>query len=105
MVTTAQVILPSQAPRWSRTLTTPLIGIVSTTAIGRLGDRHLLLGRCVAMASVLFDCMFWLFGFLPHEHGRLHGRQVAGLAGRNVGNYAPDPAARADRRGRWWARR
>jgi MATE family multidrug resistance protein len=43
-------------------LTTPLIGIVSTTAIGRLGDATLLGG--VAMASVLFDCIFWLFGFL-----------------------------------------
>jgi MATE family multidrug resistance protein len=43
-------------------LTTPLIGIVSTTAIGRLDDAALLGG--VAMASVLFDCMFWLFAFL-----------------------------------------
>src|SRR4030081_507585 len=43
-------------------LTTPLIGIVSTTAIGRLGEATLLGG--VAMASVLFDCIFWLFGFL-----------------------------------------
>ncbi len=43
-------------------LTTPLIGIVSTTAIGRLGDAMLLGG--VAMASVIFDCMFWLFAFL-----------------------------------------
>jgi MATE family multidrug resistance protein len=43
-------------------LTTPLIGIVSTTAIGRLGDPALLGG--VAMASVIFDCLFWLFGFL-----------------------------------------
>jgi MATE family multidrug resistance protein len=43
-------------------LTTPLIGIVSTTAIGRLGDATLLGG--VAMTSVIFDCLFWLFGFL-----------------------------------------
>ena len=43
-------------------LTTPLIGIVSTMAIGRLGDATLLGG--VAVASVLFDCMFWLFAFL-----------------------------------------
>src|SRR5215831_5158648 len=43
-------------------LTTPLIGIVSTTAVGRLGDAALLGG--VAMASVIFDCMFWLFAFL-----------------------------------------
>ena len=43
-------------------LTTPLIGIVATTAIGRLGDATLLGG--VAMASVIFDCLFWLFAFL-----------------------------------------
>src|SRR5271169_4743847 len=43
-------------------LTTPLIGIVSTIAIGRLGDATLLGG--VAMTSVIFDCLFWLFGFL-----------------------------------------
>jgi len=43
-------------------LTTPLIGIVSTIAIGRLGDAPLLGG--VAMVSVIFDCLFWLFAFL-----------------------------------------
>jgi len=43
-------------------LTTPLIGIVSTIAIGRLGEATLLGG--VAIASILFDCLFWLFGFL-----------------------------------------
>ena len=43
-------------------LTTPLIGVVSTIAIGRLGDPTLLGG--VAIASVVFDCLFWLFGFL-----------------------------------------
>jgi multidrug resistance protein, MATE family len=43
-------------------LTTPLIGIVATTAIGRLGDATQL--GAVAMASVIFDCLFWLFAFL-----------------------------------------
>ncbi len=43
-------------------LTTPLIGIVSTIAIGRLGDATLLGG--VAIASIIFDCLFWLFAFL-----------------------------------------
>jgi len=43
-------------------LTTPLIGIVSTSAIGRLGEPARLGG--VAMASVIFDCLFWLFAFL-----------------------------------------
>lgn len=43
-------------------LTTPLIGIVSTIAIGRLDDATLLGG--VAITSVIFDCLFWLFAFL-----------------------------------------
>ena len=43
-------------------LTTPLIGVVSTIAIGRLGDATLLGG--VAISSVIFDCLFWLFAFL-----------------------------------------
>ena len=60
-VTTAKVFAIA-GPAMIANLTTPLIGIVSTTAIGRLGDATLLGG--VAMASVLFDCMFWLFAFL-----------------------------------------
>src|SRR3954454_11762059 len=60
-VTTAQVFAIA-GPAMVANLTTPLIGIVSTTAIGRLGDATLLGG--VAMASVIFDCLFWLFGFL-----------------------------------------
>src|SRR5437764_13501227 len=60
-VTTAQVFAIA-GPAMIANLTTPLIGIVSTTAIGRLGDATLLGG--VAIASVIFDCLFWLFGFL-----------------------------------------
>jgi MATE family multidrug resistance protein len=60
-VTTRQVFAIA-GPAMIANLTTPLIGIVSTTAIGRLGDATLLGG--VAMASVIFDCMFWLFAFL-----------------------------------------
>ena len=60
-VTTAQVFAIA-GPAMVANLTTPLIGIVSTTAIGRLGDVTLLGG--VAMASLIFDCLFWLFGFL-----------------------------------------
>jgi MATE family multidrug resistance protein len=60
-VSTSQVFAIA-GPAMMANLTTPLIGIVSTTAIGRLGDAALLGG--VAMASVIFDCIFWLFGFL-----------------------------------------
>jgi multidrug resistance protein, MATE family len=60
-VTTAQVFAIA-GPAMVANLTTPLIGIVSTIAIGRLGDATLLGG--VAIASVIFDCLFWLFAFL-----------------------------------------
>jgi len=60
-VTSAEVFAIA-GPAMVANLTTPLIGIVATTAIGRLGEASLLGG--VAMASVIFDCMFWLFGFL-----------------------------------------
>ena len=49
-------------PAMLSNLTTPLLGIVSTAAIGQLGEARLLGG--VALASVAFDCVFWLFGFL-----------------------------------------
>src|SRR6201985_3570724 len=60
-VTTARVFAIA-GPAMIAKLTTTLIGIVSTTAIGRLGDPALLGG--VAMASVIFDCVFWLFAFV-----------------------------------------
>jgi MATE family multidrug resistance protein len=60
-VTNARVFAIA-GPAMLANLTTPLIGIISTAAVGRLGDPHLLGG--VALASVAFDCIFWLFGFL-----------------------------------------
>lgn len=60
-VTTRQMFAIA-GPAMVANLTTPLIGVVSTIAIGRLDDAALLGG--VAMASVIFDCLFWLFAFL-----------------------------------------
>jgi multidrug resistance protein, MATE family len=60
-VTTARVFAIA-GPAMIANLTTPLIGVVATIAIGRLGDATLLGG--VAVASVIFDCLFWLFAFL-----------------------------------------
>jgi multidrug resistance protein, MATE family len=60
-VTTAQVFAIA-GPAMVANLTTPLIGVVATIAIGRLGDATLLGG--VAICSVIFDCLFWLFAFL-----------------------------------------
>src|SRR5215831_451083 len=50
------------APTMVANLTTPLLGIVGTAVIGRLGQAHLL--GAVAMSALVFDCIFWVFGFL-----------------------------------------
>ena len=60
-VTTAQVFAIA-GPAMVANLTTPLIGIVSTIVIGRLGDATLLGG--VAVTSVIFESLVWLFAFL-----------------------------------------
>ncbi|HSI41732.1 MAG TPA: MATE family efflux transporter [Xanthobacteraceae bacterium] len=43
-------------------MTTPLLGLVATGAIGRLGDAVLL--GAVAVGALLFDVVFWVFGAL-----------------------------------------
>jgi MATE family multidrug resistance protein len=63
-VTSARVFAIA-GPAMIANLTTPLIGVVSTIAIGRLGDATLLGG--VAITSVIFDCLFWLFSFLRNS--------------------------------------
>ena len=44
-------------------LSTPLLGIADTAVIGQLGDRGPARRRG-ARAAVLFDFLFWGFGFL-----------------------------------------
>jgi MATE family, multidrug efflux pump len=60
-VTNARV-LAIAIPMTLANITTPLLGVVGSAVIGRLGEAHLLGG--VAMASIVFDCVFWLFAFL-----------------------------------------
>jgi len=43
-------------------LSTPLLGLVDTAVIGRLGEAHLL--GAIAIGAVIFDFLFWGFGFL-----------------------------------------
>jgi multidrug resistance protein, MATE family len=43
-------------------MTTPLLGVADAAVIGRLGQAHLL--GAIAAAAVIFDFLFWSFGFL-----------------------------------------
>ncbi|MBN8920129.1 MAG: MATE family efflux transporter [Rhizobiales bacterium] len=55
-------VLAIAVPMTLANVTTPLLGLIAMAAIGQLGEAHLL--GAVAIASVVFDCLFWLFGFL-----------------------------------------
>jgi MATE family multidrug resistance protein len=55
-------VLAIAIPMTLSSATTPLLGVVATGVIGRL--REGAPARAVAMSSVVFDCLFWLFAFL-----------------------------------------
>src|SRR5215470_2394214 len=61
-IVTHRRVLAIAIPMTLANVTTPLLGVVGTAVIGRLGQAHLL--GAVAMSAVVFDCMFWLFSFL-----------------------------------------
>ncbi len=55
-------ILVIAVPMMISHVTTPLLGFVDATVIGRLGEAHLL--GAVAIGAVLFDFLFWAFSAL-----------------------------------------
>ena len=57
-----RAVLAIAVPMTLAHLSTPLLGIADTAVIGQLGDAALL--GAVALSSVLFDFLFWGFGFL-----------------------------------------
>src|SRR5215470_1158380 len=61
-IVTHRRVLAIAIPMTLANVTTPLLGVVGTAVIGRLGEAHLL--GAVAMSSIVFDCVFWLFAFL-----------------------------------------
>ncbi|MDP2803502.1 MAG: MATE family efflux transporter [Phreatobacter sp.] len=61
-VVTHRRVLAIAVPMIFAHVTTPLLGIVSATAIGRLGDATAL--AAVALGAVIIDVIFWAFAFL-----------------------------------------
>lgn len=62
LAVTHRRVLAIALPMTLANMTTPLLGVVGTAVIGQLGEAHLL--GAVAIAGVVFDSIFWLFGFL-----------------------------------------
>lgn len=57
---TSRRFLTIALPATLAQMTTPILGLVATGAIGRLGDAVLL--GAVAVGALLFDFVFWVFG-------------------------------------------
>ncbi|MCB1492480.1 MAG: MATE family efflux transporter [Rhodobiaceae bacterium] len=55
-------VLAIAAPMTLAYLSTPLLGVVDTTVIGRLGEAHLLGG--IGVGAIIFDFVFGSFNFL-----------------------------------------
>lgn len=58
----ARGVLALAVPITLANVATPLLGLVDTTAIGRLGEAHLL--AAAATATTIVNFVFWLMGFL-----------------------------------------
>ncbi len=63
-------------------VTTPLLGLVDATVIGRLGEAHLL--GAVALGAVIFDFLFWSFGALRMGTAGLTAQAVGAGDGAEV---------------------
>ncbi|MGD8397156.1 MAG: MATE family efflux transporter, partial [Candidatus Eiseniibacteriota bacterium] len=55
-------ILALAVPSFLSTISVPLVGIADTALVGRLGPVAYI--GAVAIGSVLFDTLYWAFGFL-----------------------------------------
>ena len=70
-------------------ISVPLIGAVDTAVVGRLGNYHFI--NSVALGSVIFSTIFWLFNFL--------GLTASGFASQSLGRNDPEEELYAFLRG------
>ena len=75
-------VLALALPITLSSVTTPLLGFVGATVIGRLGDPALL--GAMALGAVVFDFVFWTFGSLRMATAGLTAQAVGGGDRREV---------------------
>jgi multidrug resistance protein, MATE family len=64
-VVTHRRVLSIAVPMTLAHMSTPLLGLVNTAVIGRLGEAHLL--GATALGAVIFDFLFWGSGSCAWE--------------------------------------
>ncbi|GEP08733.1 MATE family efflux transporter [Methylobacterium gnaphalii] len=75
-------MLALAVPATLASITTPLIGFVGATVIGRLGDAALL--GAVALGGVVFDAIFWSFGCLRMATAGLTAQAIGACDSREI---------------------
>lgn len=84
-------ILRLAVPSILANITVPLVGMVDLAVVGHLptGSSASLIGG-ISIGTMLFDLLYWNFGFLRAGTGGLtaqaYGQQAAGLGGASVGD-------------------
>lgn len=89
MQLTQKKFLTTSLPFILASISVPLIGAVDTAVVGRLGNYHFI--NAVALGSVIFSTIFWLFNFL--------GLTASGFASQSLGRNNPQEELYAFLRG------
>ena len=89
MQLTHQKFFTTSLPFILASISVPLIGAVDTAVVGRLGNYHFI--NSVALGSVIFSTIFWLFNFL--------GLTASGFASQSLGRNDPEEELYAFLRG------
>ena len=95
MTTTNKEILRLAIPSILANITIPLVGIVDTAIVGHLSDAAAIGG--IAIGTMLFDLLYWNFGFLRVGTGGL----TAQAYGRACAQGGPGAHGDAFPDGRW----
>ncbi len=80
-------VLALALPMTLANITTPMLGFVGATVIGRLGDAAAL--GAIALGAVIFDAIFWSFGALRMATAGLTAQAVGRAVIAN--NVEPQP--------------
>lgn len=81
-IPTHRRVLALALPMTLANVTTPMLGFVGASAVGRLGDAALL--GAIALGAVIFDAIFWSFGSLRMATAGLTAQAIGARDGREV---------------------
>ena len=89
-------ILRIALPAIVANITVPLLGLVDTAIAGHLGNQVFI--GAVAVGAMMFNLVYWNFGFLRQAAGRVHGAGGTHLGHHHRAAMAHPPVVAVDHR-------